>query len=177
MAMSPNSRCYIINTTRQGENKMKHFNPIGAPKMKYYKIILFAICLLCFWALNSYADRLYTWEDKNGVVHISKNPPPNNDELIDTITYKNHPQQPQNRNPPEPNQLKDLNQRDAKNGKKPLEETRTTEDVVKDEDDNGRGTRYTRKVRKEHSQERIEDQKEGRPKKDPPDHRSSSHRK
>lgn len=125
--------------------------------MKYYKIIFFTICLLSLWALNSYADRLYTWEDKKGVAHISKEPPPNNTELIDIMDYKNHTEKPRNQKQADQKQQKNLNKKDAGGGEKSLETTGTTEDVVNDVYNDGRGDRYTRKVRREDKREERRD--------------------
>ncbi len=47
-----------------------------------------------------HADRLYTWEDDNGVTHISKDPPPQNTNLIDIMDYKDSTVPPANKNQP-----------------------------------------------------------------------------
>ena len=46
--------------------------------MKYFKIYLLTILLTSLWFQNGYADKLYTWTDAEGVMHISKKPPPPN---------------------------------------------------------------------------------------------------
>ena len=56
--------------------------------MKLFKIVLFTILISGFWLLTGSADRLYTWKDKNGVTHISEEPPPENARLKDVIDYK-----------------------------------------------------------------------------------------
>jgi len=50
----------------------------GDGKMKYFRIILLTLLMIGLLAINSYADRLYTWTDDKGVTHISEHPPPKN---------------------------------------------------------------------------------------------------
>jgi len=47
-------------------------------------ILLFSLCAVCL--LN--AQRLYTWTDENGILHITDQPPPDWAEVIDVETYK-----------------------------------------------------------------------------------------
>ena len=54
----------------------------------FYKIILFVLPILALWVLNGYADRLYMWKDKNGLTHISKNPPPPNAKSKNVLDYR-----------------------------------------------------------------------------------------
>ncbi|MBE9544398.1 MAG: DUF4124 domain-containing protein [Proteobacteria bacterium] len=61
-------------------------------KMRFFKIFLITISLICLWMLNGYADRLYTWIDDKGVSHISQDPPPSNAALIDIMDYTSHPE-------------------------------------------------------------------------------------
>jgi hypothetical protein len=70
--------------------------------------------LLLGWAVNGYADRLYTWTDAKGVTHITQDPPPDTVKVVDTIDYSPQPSPPLRRstargrtNPPQGN----LNQR------------------------------------------------------------------
>lgn len=53
-----------------------------------YKIILLVLPILALWVLNGYADRLYMWKDKNGLTHISKNPPPPNARSKSVLDYR-----------------------------------------------------------------------------------------
>jgi len=61
--------------------------------MRYFKILLLTISLICLWMVNGYADRLYTWIDDQGVTHISQNPPPPNAVLKDTMDYTSRPEE------------------------------------------------------------------------------------
>jgi hypothetical protein len=55
--------------------------------MKYVFCGLFLV-LLFFVNNNLSADKLYTWTDANGNLHITENPPPNNAKTKDVITYQ-----------------------------------------------------------------------------------------
>jgi hypothetical protein len=49
---------------------------------------------------TGHADRLYTWQDDNGITHISKDPPPQNTNLIDIMDYKDSTVPPADKNQP-----------------------------------------------------------------------------
>jgi hypothetical protein len=53
--------------------------------MKTLKVALLMTVVLLFWVVNSYADRLYTWTDAEGVTHITQEPPPDTAKTVDTI--------------------------------------------------------------------------------------------
>ena len=124
--------------------------------MKSFIIILFTICLSSLWALNGFADRLYSWVDDKGVVHISRKPPPQSAELIDIMDYKNHTAPPANQK-----QQKDLNRTDAGESGKASDTTGADEEIEEDVYYDSRGNRYTRKERKqERREQRQEDSKD-----------------
>ena len=56
--------------------------------MQWLKIIFCTILVSGLWHQAGNANRLYTWQDKNGVIHISEEPPPENSRLIDIMDYK-----------------------------------------------------------------------------------------
>ncbi len=53
--------------------------------MKNFCIIFCTFCSLSFLGLNVYSDRLYTWTDNEGVVHITEDPPPKNAKNLYTV--------------------------------------------------------------------------------------------
>jgi len=55
--------------------------------MKYLVSGLFLV-LLFFANTNLSADKLYTWTDANGILHITENPPPKNAKTKDVMTYQ-----------------------------------------------------------------------------------------
>jgi len=113
-------------------------------------------CLSSLWTLNGYADRLYSWVDEKGVVHISKNPPPPSVELIDIMDYKNGTAPPANQK-----QQKDLNRTDAGESGKASDKTGTGEDIEDDVYYDSRGDRYTRReIKQERKERRQEDGKD-----------------
>ena len=63
-------------------------------KMKYYGIAFWTFFLLSFWNLNAYSDRIYTWEDNEGVIHITQEPPPKNTKDVGVVTYTSEPEEP-----------------------------------------------------------------------------------
>ena len=65
-------------------------------KMKYYGITFLTFFLLSFWNPNAYSDRLYTWEDNEGVIHITQEPPPKNTKDVGVVTYTSEPEEPPN---------------------------------------------------------------------------------
>jgi Domain of unknown function (DUF4124) len=48
----------------------------------------FFLVLLFFANTNLSADKLYTWTDGNGILHITENPPPKNAKTKDVMTYQ-----------------------------------------------------------------------------------------
>ena len=62
--------------------------------MKSLIMLIIAGVVMSFWCPVGHADRLYTWEDDNGVTHISKEPPPQKTKLIDIMDYTSHPEEP-----------------------------------------------------------------------------------
>jgi len=62
--------------------------------MKLFKMALIIWVLWLCWALNGYADRLFTWTDAKGVTHITQDPPPDTAKAVDTIDYSPQPNQP-----------------------------------------------------------------------------------
>jgi len=59
--------------------------------MKPLIMLTIAGVVMSFWCPAGQADRLYTWEDDNGVTHISKEPPPQKTKLIDIMDYTTPP--------------------------------------------------------------------------------------
>ncbi len=55
--------------------------------MKPLIMLTIAGVVMSTWCLAGHADRLYTWQDDKGVTHISKDPPPQNTNLIDIMDY------------------------------------------------------------------------------------------
>lgn len=55
--------------------------------MKFLIMLTIVGAVISVWCPIGYADRLYTWEDDNGVTHISKEPPPQKAKLIDIMDY------------------------------------------------------------------------------------------
>jgi hypothetical protein len=62
--------------------------------MKIFKTPLIMLALLACWAVNGFADSLYTWTDAKGVIHITQNPPPAAAKAVNTIDYSPQPIQP-----------------------------------------------------------------------------------
>lgn len=61
--------------------------------MKPLIMLTIAGVVMSFWCLAGHTDRLYTWEDDNGVTHISREPPPQKTKLIDIMDYTSHPEE------------------------------------------------------------------------------------
>ena len=125
-----------------------------------YRMILCMVCLSSLWALNGYADRLYSWVDDKGVVHISKKPPPRSAELIDIMDYKNHTAPP-----PQQKQQKDLKRTDTGSKEKVTDATDANEDIEDDVYYDSRGNRYTRREKEQERRERRQEDAKGREKK------------
>jgi hypothetical protein len=62
--------------------------------MKILKTPFIMLALLACWAVNGFADSLYTWTDANGVIHVTQNPPPAAAKDVNTIDYSPQPIQP-----------------------------------------------------------------------------------
>jgi hypothetical protein len=58
------------------------------------KFLLMGISISLIFLANAAlsADKLYTWTDENGNLHITQNPPPKNAKLDDVMTYKPLPE-------------------------------------------------------------------------------------
>lgn len=121
------------------------------------KILFFTICLLSFWALNCFADRLYMWEDSSGVEHISKEPPPKDAKQVGVMDYKNHTVPPRDQKQTDQKQVNNPNQNDADEAEKSVETINSTDDVVDYEYNDGIGDPYTREVRREDRREERQD--------------------
>ena len=63
----------------------KYFSLRG--EMMIFKIITAALLTVGFWMHGAYADRLYTWTDDKGVIHITKQPPPQKTKADNVIDY------------------------------------------------------------------------------------------
>jgi hypothetical protein len=64
--------------------------------------IIFVIFLYIF-PFSAYAEKVYTWTDKDGVVHITNTPPQAHEENVEITEYKNKPKPSKNfkdNNPP-----------------------------------------------------------------------------
>ena len=59
--------------------------------MKTLIMLTVAGLVISYWCPAGHADRLYTWEDDNGVTHISKEPPSQNTKLLDIMDYTTPP--------------------------------------------------------------------------------------
>ena len=126
--------------------------------MKLAIMLAIVSAVISIWCPTGHADRLYTWEDDNGVTHISKEPPPQKTKLIDTMDYtvspaqKNQASDKQVSNEGESSQPQRLG---AQKRGKASGATGTTEDV--DEDVYYDGDRYRRrKIRPERREKREE---------------------
>ena len=71
--------------------------------MKFLKLFLLILTLICSGAFNVSADRLYTWTDDKGETHITQKAPPPNGVLKDIMDYRSRPRvQPQETLPQKP---------------------------------------------------------------------------
>ena len=129
--------------------------------------------VISIWCLIGHADRLYTWEDDNGVTHISKGPPPQKAKLIDTMDYT---VTPANKNRDTGKQVSNEGESshpqriEAQERRKASEATGTTEDVEEDVDYDSDGGRYTRRairheIKEERENRRKNDSSAGKPQK------------
>ena len=62
--------------------------------MKLIKAALITLGILFCWMVNGYADRLYTWTDAKGVIHITQDPPPDTAKGVEVTDYMPQPNQP-----------------------------------------------------------------------------------
>ena len=131
--------------------------------MKLLIKLTIAALVISIWCPTGHADRLYTWEDDNGVTHISKEPPPQKTKLIDTMDYTVSPVQEkqstgkQISNEGESSQI----QRGGfQKRRKASGTTDTTEEVDEDEYYDSDGGRYTRRAIRHERKEARESRKE-----------------
>ena len=130
--------------------------------MKPLIMLTIAGVVMSIWCATGQADRLYTWEDDNGVTHISKEPPPQKTKLVDIMDYtatpanKNHATGKQVSNEGESSQPKRIG---AQEREKASGATATTEVVDEDVDEDvyyDGDRRRRRKIRHEERAERRE---------------------
>jgi hypothetical protein len=119
--------------------------------MKYFRIILLTISMIGLWALNGYADRLYTWTDDKGVTHISQQPPPKNAKLKFTTDYTPRPVKPK-----QAVQKQEEKPKPIEPDKRKIEASKDLESEIY-YDGGGTDPRYRRKKRKERREERREE--------------------
>jgi hypothetical protein len=141
--------------------------------MKFSIMLAIAAAVISNWCSIGYADRLYTWEDDKGVIHITKEPPPQKTKMIDAMDYTVPPAQmnqttgKQVLNEGEPKQPGRIG---TQKRKEVLEATGKTEDVdedvVEDVDEDvyydSDGGRYTRRAIRQERKERRENRRENR---------------
>ena len=96
--------------------------------MKNFCIIFCTFCSLSFLGLNVYSDRLYTWTDNEGVVHITEDPPPKNAKNLYTVNFTRPPEQPRDQKQTKKKQQGNTNQRVPEERDKAIEATDTLED-------------------------------------------------
>ena len=96
--------------------------------MKNFCIIFCTFCSLSFLGLNVYSDRLYTWTDNEGVVHITEDPPPKNAKNPYTVNFTRPPEQPRDQKQTKKKQQGNTNQRVPEERDKAIEATDTLED-------------------------------------------------
>ena len=119
--------------------------------------------VMSFWCPVGYADRLYTWEDNNGVTHISKEPPPQKTKLIDIMDYtvspaqKNQATSKQVSNEGESSKLQ---RSGTQKRRKASGATGTTEEVDEDVYYDSDGGRYTRRAIRHERREERENRRE-----------------
>ena len=56
--------------------------------MKVLQVLIFSIFMSILLFATASADTIYTWKDKDGVTHITKEPPPKNARQVDSMDYK-----------------------------------------------------------------------------------------
>ena len=128
-----------------------------------FKIFIAVLLIVGFWMHGAYADRLYTWTDDKGVIHITKQPPPQKTKADNVIDYT----------PQTAEQIRAI-QQDAEKQQKRYDEKRKldheknawntkTENVENQEPDayyQYDGGRYTRRARRYERRQEIERRRE-----------------
>jgi hypothetical protein len=123
-------------------------------------MLTIASVVMSFWCPAGHADRLYTWEDDNGVTHISKEPPSQNTKLIDIMDYTTPPA---NKSQTTDNQVSDEGESSqpsgigARQSGKSLGTIGTAEDIDEDVYYDSDGGRYTRRAITHEIKEKYED--------------------
>ena len=56
--------------------------------MKLLQFLIFSIFMSALLFATASAGTIYTWKDKDGVTHITKEPPPKNARQVDSMDYK-----------------------------------------------------------------------------------------
>lgn len=117
--------------------------------MKSLITLTIAGVILSIWCSTAHTDRLYTWEDDKGVIHISKEQPPQKTKLIDTMDYtvtsanQNRETGKQVTNDDESMKPQRI---EAQERRKAMEATGITEDADEDLYYDSDGGRYTRRA-------------------------------
>ena len=62
--------------------------------MKRLSIYLIVMTALLSWCRMGSADRLFHWTDSKGITHLSKEPPPQEGELVEIMEYSVSPDKP-----------------------------------------------------------------------------------
>jgi hypothetical protein len=148
--------------------------------MKLSIMLTIAGAVISIWYPTGYADRLYTWEDDNGVTHISKEPPPQKTKLIDTMDYA---VTPANKNRATGKQVSNegesspLQRSGTQKRRKASGATGTTEDIEEDVYYDSDGGRYTRRAIRHERREERENRRENNSSAGKPQRRQSHRRK
>jgi hypothetical protein len=135
----------------------------GEYKMKFSIMLTIVGAVISIWCPTGHADRLYTWEDDNGVTHISKEPPPQKTKLIDIMDYTVSPAQ---KNQATSKQLSNegesskLQRSGTQKRRKASGATGTTEEVDEDVYYDSDGGRYTRRAIRHEIREKLENRRE-----------------
>jgi len=131
--------------------------------MKPLIMLTIAGVVMSIWCPAGHADRLYTWEDDNGVTHISKEPPPQKTKLIDIMDYTTPPV---NKNQATGKQVSDEGESSqphrigARESAKASGASGTAEDIDENVYYDSDGGRYTRRAVKHEIKEEHEDREE-----------------
>ena len=131
--------------------------------MKLLIMLTIAGVVMSIWCPTGHAGRIYTWEDDNGVTHISNAPPPQKAKLIDTMDYtvpaanKNQATGKQVSNEGESSQPQ---QSEARERKKVSGAKEATEEVEEDVYYDSDGGRYTRRAIRHERREKRENRRE-----------------
>jgi hypothetical protein len=128
--------------------------------MKPLIMLTIAGVVMSFWCPAGHADRLYTWEDDNGVTHISKEPPPQETKLIDIMDYTSHSEDQaqatgkQSSDEGESSQPKRIGARESAKASEAIGRAEDIDEDVYYDADRGR---YTRRALKHEIKEKHED--------------------